>query len=104
MKDSIKTQIDQLKLLSKKQLKRKLIKYQILYLLDTKEFSFYWSLFFTLIPLVILNSGIITWFITLIFHYLIFWKYLIPLWDEKYDSEKDRAELQKLIEWIRSEL
>jgi hypothetical protein len=60
------------------------------YYSNTEEFSFYWSLFFGLIPLFFFGSGTITWFMALMFHYFIYWKQIHPLLEKKYNSEKER--------------
>jgi len=104
MNKSIKSEIEELEHLNQKQLKRRLLMYKVLYYSNTEEFSFYWSLFFGLIPLFFFGSGTITWFMALFFHYFIYWKQIHPRLEKKYNSEKEREEILEIIDHIKVKL
>ncbi len=97
-------EIEELDQLNQKQLKRRLLIYRVLYYSNTEEFSFYWSLFFGLIPLFFFGSGIFTWFMALLFHYFIYWKQIQPRLNKKFNSEKEREEILEIIQHINLKL
>ncbi len=101
MNKSIKSEIEELEHLNQKQLKRRLLMYKVLYYSNTEAFSFYWSLFFILVPLFFFGSGTINWFIAMLFHYFIYWKQIHPRLEKKYNSEKEREEILEIIEQIK---
>jgi hypothetical protein len=103
MNKSIKSEIEELEHLNQKQLKQRLLMYKVLYYSNTEEFSFYWSLFFGLIPLFFFGSWLYC-FMALLFHYFIYWKQIHPLLDKKYNSEKEREEILEIIDHIKVKL
>jgi hypothetical protein len=97
-------EIKELEHLNQKQLKRRFWMYKVLYYSNTEEFSFYWSLFFSIIPLCFYGSGIFTWFMALLFHYFVYWKKIHPYLDKKYNSEREREEILEIIDHIKVKL
>jgi hypothetical protein len=100
MNKSLQRELDELKTLSKNQLKRRLLIYRILYFLNLDNFSFCVSLIFCLIPLVFFNFNSVLWILMMCFHYFILWEYIKPKLDLFFQTENDLEELEILIDQI----
>lgn len=104
MKKSFQQELDELKALSMNQLKQRLVIYQILYFLNSDNFSFCVSLVFCLIPLVFFDFNIIPWILIMSFHYFILWKRIKPKLDWYFKTENEFEELEILIDQIKRKI
>jgi predicted membrane protein len=86
-------------------LKRVIFTYKFLSLSNSRTSNFIITLLCILIPyLIFLKFSLFTLTLALLFHYLVFWKYMYEKKNSKLVSDKDKEEIDEIVKILVSDL
>jgi predicted membrane protein len=98
-KNKIQKEADLYKDSSTLKLKRVIFTYKFLSLSNSRNSNFIITLLCVFIPyLIFVKFSLFTLTLTLLFHYLVFWKYLYEKKNSKLVSDKDKQEIDEVVE------
>ena len=99
----IKKEAELYKNSSPKKLSRVILNYKFLYFANSKNFNFIITLLFLLIPyFIICKINLFTLTLIILTHFFIFWKYLYEKRNWKMVSDKEKEEIEQIIEILET--
>ncbi len=101
MSPSLEKEIEELKTLPIKTLRRRLRTYWLLYFIISEKITFFYSLLCCTLPLLFFKFSFFSWLLVLLLHYFIYWQQMKPFLDKRYDTVKENEELEILIRELR---
>lgn len=101
--DKIKKEAELYKNVSVSKLKRVILNYKFLSFANSKNFNFIITLLFLLIPyFIICKINLFTLTLIIMSHFFIFWKYLYEKKNWKMVSDKEKEEIDQIIEILET--